>query len=201
MIDVSDVFKQNINQFGKEIAVRITYDNVVIINNDIKSLSFTKKDDMFKSSMRSIDIVLQGNVDLRNKELSIDFGVSFEESDYNYIHFGKFIPLADSIKYSYEKNETSMTCYDKLIDTHVAYDLNLNVSQDGIMVDELLQAICNRFSFTFTNVTYVNKTSIISKENYDLMEVVILRSKNCFPWAEQRMQNAPQRIRNTVICL
>jgi len=169
MIDVSDVFKQNINQFGKEIAVRITYDNVVIINNDIKSLSFTKKDDMFKSSMRSIDIVLQGNVDLRNKELSIDFGVSFEESDYNYIHFGKFIPLADSIKYSYEKNETSMTCYDKLIDTHVAYDLNLNVSQDGIMVDELLQAICNRFSFTFTNVTYVNKTSIISKENYDLM--------------------------------
>lgn len=169
MIDVSDVFKQNINQFGKEIAVRITYDNVVIINNDIKSLSFTKKDDMFKSSMRSIDIVLQGNVDLRNKELSIDFGVSFEESDYNYIHFGKFISLADSIKYSYEKNETSMTCYDKLIDTHVAYDLNLNVSQNGIVVDELLQAICNRFSFTFINSTYVNKTSIISKENYDLL--------------------------------
>ncbi len=44
-------------------------------------------------------------------------------------------------------------------------------------------------------------TSQVKQENYDLMEVVILRSKNCFPWAEQRMQNAPQRIRNTVICL
>lgn len=169
MINASDIFKQNITQFGKEIAVRIIYDDIIIVNQDIKSLTFAKKDDLFKSSMRSLDIVIEGDIDLRDKKLSIDFGVSFEESDYEYIHFGTFIPLADSIKYSYEKNETSMTCYDQLILTHVPYDLNVIIPSNGITVDTLLKAICSVFSFSFNDDTYVNKSSIISKENYNLL--------------------------------
>ena len=169
MINASDIFKQNITQFGKEIAVRIIYDDIIIVNKDIKSLTLAKKDDLFKSSMRSLDIVMEGDIDLRDKDLSVDFGVSFDGSDYEYIHFGTFIPLADSIKYSYEKNETSMTCYDQLILTHVPYDLNITIPSNGITVDTLLKAICSFFSFSFNDDTYVNKSSIISKENYSLL--------------------------------
>lgn len=163
---VSNTFKKNITEFGKELYVKLTYDDQVIINTGIESTTYTKKDNLFKSSMRSLDIIMDGEVDLRDKEISTDFGISYNQSEIEYNHFGTFIPYTDSISFNYAKNETSFTCYDKLIKTHVPFDLDII---DNTTIDTLVKMICNRFSFDFKITSYVNKNAVITKENISFM--------------------------------
>lgn len=168
-MNISDNFKKYINENGRQITLRISYDDQVIEKKGIRSFTKTLQGDLYKSIMQFVDLELEGNIDIKNKSISVDFGVSYEDQSYEYIHWGTFVVDNESVEYSIEKNSTRLTAYDLLVKTHIQYDLQIVYP---ITVKEFLLKICERFGFTLINDSFINDSQILNSEKYiDIGEV------------------------------
>lgn len=165
----SATFKSYIQEFGRQVALKLTHDGTEVISTGIKSMTYTRHDKMLSSSMRALDVILQDEQDLRGNDFTVDLGVSFDGSEYEYEHLGTFTPHDETYDFDYAKNETSFTAYDKMLRAHKSYNLELSVPAGGITVGALLQAMNSALSFTMTQTGYVNENAVIAKDDYDLM--------------------------------
>lgn len=162
-MNVSNNFKNYITEHGKEISVRVKYDDTTIEKIGIKSCVKHIKGDIYKSIMQYVDLEIEGNHDVKGKDVSVDFGVSYDGSSYEYVHWGTFVIDKESIEYSVEKDTTKFTAYDYMIKSHIDYDLNLVYP---ITVKQLLKAICERLGYTLISETFVNSNQLIENEKY-----------------------------------
>ena len=125
-MQISDNFKKYITEKGREISLKISFDNNVIEKAGVKSCTKSLKGSLYKSVMQTIDLELEGNLDIKDKEIKVDFGVSYNGSPNEYVHWGTFMVDKETIEYSVEKNSTSFTAYDLLFKSHVTYDLEMS---------------------------------------------------------------------------
>ena len=61
-MDVSEAFKRNIQEFGRQIAVEIKIGDITLQNDDIISCNRCYDGDMFKSVMQYVDIEIIGHI-------------------------------------------------------------------------------------------------------------------------------------------
>lgn len=160
---ISKKILEDIQKFGKKISLKITIDDEIYEKDDIISCTKSFNGDMLKSVMQYVDVELFGLIDVKDKEINIEFGVCVEEP-YEYISWGSFIVDNETIEKSIDKNTTKFTAYDYLCKSCVDYaDLGITYP---ITVKEYLNAICKHLGYTLQTQTFINDEKIIDEEKF-----------------------------------
>lgn len=160
---INENFKNNILEQGRQISVKMRYDDMILETKQIISCKKTFKGDMFKSVMQYVDVEIQGNHNLLGKEIHIEFGVKYDTDTYEYIHYGSYIVDNESVQYSIDTDSTQFTGYDYLYKSHVGYDLNIVYP---ITVKEFVKLICIRLDYQLITDTFINSDNLIMEEKY-----------------------------------
>ncbi|MDL2276389.1 hypothetical protein LJC02_01925 [Breznakia sp. OttesenSCG-928-G09] len=164
MLNVSDKFKQNMRTYGRQLDIRITYDDVILDRESIRSFSKTFNAEMFRCCMQVINCSVKGNHKIENKELKFEFGCKVDDEEYEYINWGNFIVDSETVEYDVESDTTKFTAYDKLLLSHVPYNLTNIVYP--ISVKEYLIAICNKIGLQYDANDFTNSNQLIDEEKY-----------------------------------
>lgn len=160
---ISAKFLEDIQKFGKQISLKITIDDNVFEKDRVISCTKSFNGDMFKSIMQYVDVELSGFVDVKDKEINIEFGVCVE-APYEYISWGSFIVDNETIEKSIDKNTTKFTAYDYLCKSCVDY-VDLNITYP-IIVKEYLNVICEHLGYTLQTQQFINSTKTIDEEKF-----------------------------------
>lgn len=166
MIPTSEKFKNDIREYGRQIALRISYDDIVLEKEDIRQLTKTFKASLFKACMQIIECEIKGSHDLKNKTVKIEFGVkNYDDENYEFIDWGIFVIDNESVEYKVDKNTTKFTAYDKICKLHIEYELEDIVYP--ITVKNYLKKICNTVGIEFDgNVSFANQNRLIEEEKF-----------------------------------
>ena len=166
MKTITNDYKTQIKEMGREITAKITYTisgtSYTLGEEEINSLSLHYESDLLKSVMKQLDLDSNTNIPLET-EITAQFGLKVNGS-YEYINLGNFIV------YSSEKQEDlnsyKIVCYDKLLFAKIDY-VNLNVVYP-ITIRDYLSAICTKLGLTFANAndTFPNYNQTINRELY-----------------------------------
>lgn len=164
MINISNTFKTALNTYGKQIAVKITYDGVEYTKKDMISCGLHYDGTLLKSNMRCLDIETKINIPKGAILDKVEFGVRASIKDtYEYIDFGKF-EVYES-EYQVDTQSYKLTCYDSMLQSMIPYDL---VVEYPITVLDYLKAICERLGWTLGNETFINNDKNIQEEKFDI---------------------------------
>lgn len=79
------------------------------------------------------------------------------DMDYSYIDYGSYTVY--SADFSEENNSVTLTCYDKMLDAAVAYDIEIS---SDTTVREYLKAICSRLGWTLADAPFTNENAVIT---------------------------------------
>lgn len=120
---VSQTYKDNIKQIGRELTYEITYTlngtTTTLGDEDILNANLHYEGGILKSVMKQLDIELYNDLPI-GTELTYKFGVKTGDNTYEKINYGHFIV------YSSEKQENSNTyklvCYDKMLNAMKDYE-------------------------------------------------------------------------------
>ena len=162
MKTISQTYKDNIKQLGKEITYEITYGNTTLGDEDILNANLHYDGGMLKSVMKQLDIELYNDLPI-GTELTYKFGVKVDDTNYEKINYGKFIV------YSSEKQEDSNTyklvCYDKMLNAMKDYEA---FATFPITIRDYINALCNHLNITFANSNddFTNYDKTIENELY-----------------------------------
>lgn len=159
---ITQTFIESVQSFGKQISLKITIGNDTYEKDDIMSCTKSFSGDLFTSIMQYVDIELSGLIDVKDKEVTVKFGVCMEEP-YEYIDWGSFIIDNDTIEKSIDKNTTKFTAYDALCKSCVDY---VDIVTYPITLSNYLSAICNYLGYTLMTTTFTNSTNSIEEEKF-----------------------------------
>lgn len=155
-------FETALQSFGRQVAVRITYGLVTLTNDDIKSINYSFKGDILKSTMKQLEIDSINDIPL-NTQINLEIGLLVNDT-IEYINYGTFIVNSSEKQedtYSYR-----LTCYDKMIYAEQPYE-NLGVSYP-ITIRNYISALCTKIGLEFQNgsSTFPNYNKQLTKELY-----------------------------------
>ncbi|MEG1495633.1 MAG: hypothetical protein RR406_05000 [Bacilli bacterium] len=160
---VNNKFKNAIKTNGKLISAKIIDNTMVYSKENIVSVDYSYKADLFKSYMRQCDIELLNQSDLKGKSLEVQFGVAENYKDtYEFISYGNFI-VKEQEKILDTKT-SKLECYDLMLKSMIPYDLKLTYP---ISVIDYVKAICTRLGWTLFNTSFINSSKMITEEKYD----------------------------------
>lgn len=163
-MDVSEAFKRNIQEFGRQIAVEIKLGDITLQNDDIISCNRCYDGDMFKSVMQYVDIEIIGH-EIATDEITLRFGVLNDENNsYEYLNWGTYIIDKDTIERSIDKNTTKFTAYDYLAKACINYK-KLPITYP-ISIKNYLSAICKQLGLTLVTNSFANADQLINEEKY-----------------------------------
>lgn len=163
MIAITNEFRNALKTNGKLIDTIISDGTNEYIKQNIISIDYSYKADLFKSFMRQCDVELLGDYNLKDSQLNIQFGVKQSVNDgYEYIEFGNFIVKEQ--EYILNTKSTKLECYDLMLQSMIPYDLELTYP---ITVGDYLQAICDRLGWNLADTTFINSNKEILEEKYD----------------------------------
>ena len=166
MKSISNNYKNEIWQFGRQIDSIITYeedgDTVELGKSQLNSVTPHYQGSILKSVMKQLDI--DSNVDIPiGTVLNYQFGV-LVNNQYEYIDFGNYIV------YSSEKQEDTLSykivCYDKMLYSMKDYEV-MEISYP-ITIRNYINAICTHIGLTFKNASdeFANYDRTINNELY-----------------------------------
>ena len=162
----TNLFKEKIKEFGREIDSKITYtlnnEEIELGNEDLNSVSLHYEGGILKSVMKQLDI--DSNVEIPLETiLTYEFGVKVG-NEYEYINYGNFVV------YKVEKQEDTssykITCYDKMLYSMKDY-VNMNLIYP-ITIRNYIIEICDWLGLDFANTsdTFANYDKAIPNELY-----------------------------------
>ena len=166
MKTITNDYKFNIKEFGRELSSKITYsineESIELGPEQLNSITPHYESSILKSAMKQLDV--DSNVEIPvGTILNYQFGVKIN-GEYEYINYGNYIV------YEVEKQEDTgsykMTCYDKMLYSMKPY-INLEITYP-ITVKNYIIAICDYLGFVFKNAEdeFVNYDKEITKELY-----------------------------------
>ena len=122
MKTITNDYKTNIKEFGRELDTIITYtinnETIQLGKEDLNSVSLHYEGNLLKSVMKQLDI--DSNIDIPiGTILTCQFGVLVEE-EYEYINYGSFVVKSSEKKE--DLNSYIITCYDKLLYSMKEYE-------------------------------------------------------------------------------
>lgn len=165
MIQVSDYFKNTIREYGRNISLRISFDDIVLEKEMIRSATKKFSAEMFRSCVQMINLELKGLYDLKSKRIEVEFGVKTHlETEYSYIEWGTFIVDNESIEQSIDKDTTKVTVYDLILLSHIRYDLEDVIYP--ITIKEYLELICARLGIEYDGNDFTNSDKLIDDDKY-----------------------------------
>lgn len=166
MKNITNNYKNEIKKFGRQINIKISYENnsqeIELGSSQLNSVSLHYEGNILKSVMKQLDLDSNVNIPI-GTNLTCQFGV-LVNNQYEYINLGNFI-VKDSEKqedlYSYK-----ITCYDSLLLSMKDYN-RLEITYP-ITIRNYLQAICDYLGITFANSTdtFANYNKQIQNELY-----------------------------------
>lgn len=183
MKSISQTYKTNIKELGKEIDSIITY--TITENNEeteyelsgevLNSLTPHYEGNILKSVMKQLDI--NSNVDIPiGTIVNYQFGLKVaDEEVVDYRDNYEYIDLGNYIVYSSEKQEADGTyklvCYDKMLNSMIDYEtpkVNNVAITYPITIRDYINAICSHLGLTFANSndTFANYDKYIPSELY-----------------------------------
>ena len=155
-------FKNAIKSLGRQVAVRITYENTTLGNEQINSIVLNYKGNILKSVMKQLEV--DSNIDIPlNKQITLEIGL-LVNGEYEYLNYGTFI--VNKAERQEDTNSYLLTCYDKMLYSMVEYvDMELTYP---ITIRSYISAICTHLGLTFANSssTFVNYDKEIPNELY-----------------------------------
>ena len=159
-------FKTNIKKFGREIDVKITYEEnneeVVLGSTELNSTTLTFQGDILKSVMRQLDI--DSNIKISvDTVLNFSFGVKVNNS-YEYLDYGTFI--VKEVEKQEDLNSWKITCYDKML--YAMKDYEEVEAEYPCTIHDYILAICDKLGLTFKNEneTFPNYNREIASDLY-----------------------------------
>lgn len=164
-MEVSNQFKSDILKFGKQISIKITINGIVYEKEKIISCTRSFNGDLFKSFMSYVDIELKDFIDIKDKELTVEFGVRADnEVPYEYINWGTFIIDNESIEKSIDKNTTKFTAYDYMLKSCIDY-VDLEITYP-VTVKAFLNAVCSHLGLVLATDTFTNADKLVNEEKF-----------------------------------
>ena len=107
---VSQTYKDNIKQLGKELTYEITYTlngtTTTLGDEDILNANLHYEGDILKSVMKQLDIELYNDLPI-GTELTYKFGVKTGDNTYEKINYGHFIVYSSEKQ---EKRHVNLEC-------------------------------------------------------------------------------------------
>jgi hypothetical protein len=164
MIAVSTNLKTAVRQPAKQVKAYINDSGTLITeSDDLQSLKITSSGEMLKSIMRTAEATFFGNHNLLDKYVNLGLGIILADLTTEYVDYGKFKIT------KYETNEGNdsikVTMYDKMYEALQKYDLEpIYDLVFPCTLLELLQAICDRFSWTLASSSFPNYSLEISDD-------------------------------------
>ncbi len=159
-------FKNNIKTLGREIDVKITYEEdseeVVLGSEELNSAVLSYQSDILKSVMRQLEIDSNTEISV-DTVLNFSFGVKVGNS-YEYLDYGTFI--VKEVEKQEDLNSWKITCYDKMLYAMKDYE-EVEATYPCTIHDYIL-AICNKLGLTFKNEneTFPNYNREIASDLY-----------------------------------
>ncbi len=170
MLSASTNFKNYIQQYGKEIALRISWDAIVITSEDVLSCVKWFDGELYKSVMQGLELEIEGIYDMTGKALLVEFGVSLNGSAIEWLTWGTF--YVKSFSTIAASKSTKIEAYDAMLKSHIPYDLSPTYP---ITVGNYLQAICTRLGITLATPTFTNSSVSIPNEKYAMLDNILFR--------------------------
>lgn len=159
---ISEKFKEQIKEMGRELDSRITFGETVLGSEELNAVTPSFQSAILKSAMKQLDIDSNVLIPI-GTILRYQFGVKVDE-EYEYIDFGNYI-----VK-SIEKQEDTMSykivCYDKMLLSMYEYK-SLDVVYP-ISVRDYINELCNHIGLVFANANdeFANYDKIIQSDLY-----------------------------------
>jgi acetolactate synthase regulatory subunit len=158
----TNAFKNGIKTLGRQLAIKITYGNTTLDNENINSANLNYKGDILKSVMKQLE--LDSNVDIPlETQITAQIGL-LVGNQYEYLNYGTFI--VNKSEKQENTNSYILTCYDKMLLAMTPYeDLELIYP---VTIRNYLGAICTKLGITFANAsdTFTNYNKEIQAELY-----------------------------------
>ena len=166
MKTITNDYKTNIKEIGREITASVTYTisgiSYTLGEEELNDVSMHYEGGLLKSVMKQLD--LDSNIDIPlGTEIQAQFGLKVN-GVYEYINLG------DYIVYSSEKQEDlrsyKIVCYDKMLYAMKDYE-DLEIAYP-ITIKNYINTICTHLGLTFANAsdTFVNYDKEIPSELY-----------------------------------
>lgn len=170
MLTHTEAFKNKIKEHGKEIDVKILYNNSILSVEDINSVSMHYQGNILKSVMKVL--IIDSNVPMTiGNPIEYSFGVKVRDDNvlnyrdnYDYVTYGTF--YVNKCEKKEDSDSYEITCYDKIIDTMVPYE-SLGITYP-ISIRDFISTICTHLGFTFVNSidTFPNYNKILTSEKF-----------------------------------
>ena len=157
MKTVSNDFKTQVNSFGRQLDVLITYGLTTLTKDNIYGINPNFHTNIMETLMKCMIVETDTLIPVGTR-INVQAGVKIG-NNYEYVNYGYYTVK----EYEKEENKKSykMKCYDDMMLTMVDYDLTVTYP---ITVKNLLTAICTHFDFTLDTTTFVNDDTEITTD-------------------------------------
>lgn len=174
MINTTNTFNNTMRKYGRQIALRISYDDIILSNEEIRFFKKTFDAEFFRCCMQTINCELKGKYELENKELKVEFGVKmYSDKEYEYINWGRFIVDNESVEYVVESDTTKFNAYDQLLKSHKLYTLK-NIEYP-ITIKQYLKLIADTLEYEMDDTSFVNSERLIDEEKFLMIPDITYR--------------------------
>jgi hypothetical protein len=166
MRNISSGFKEAIKKLGREIDVKITYNNNVIETNKIFRVDYSYEAQVLKSVMKKVELSLATTYNFSNGDiLNLQIGVKVNGS-FEYIDYGNFVVYSSEL--SEDNKSRKYVCYDKMLYFMVDYTKDNFNFTFPMTIAEYITALCNTVEITppssYENVA--NATKELTEDMY-----------------------------------
>ena len=189
-------FKEEINQFGRQIQGKITYypsydlvsegnDNILTESNlqiiseqanydepieiseeDIFSISIIKNGDLLQSLMKELDFETKEELNI-GSVVNPQLGLLIN-GDYEYLDYGNYI--VNSKEFNMDTETWNYVCYDKMLFAMIKYRGLSNVEYP-ITIKQFINKLCNKVGLEFQDSQFVNQNQLIYEDLYKNRDV------------------------------
>lgn len=162
---VSDNYKTAIT-LPRQITAKIYLYNTEIEESNINNINYSFNSDLFKTIMQVVKIDTDIAIE-QNKTINPHFGLKVN-GEYEYVDFGNF--KVHTIEDNKDTNSYQITCYDKIIDSMIDYNLEI---PSGTTIRDVWIMIFNALNWDTSTIptSFINSTKTIESDpwvGYDL---------------------------------
>jgi uncharacterized protein YoxC len=208
LANVTSSFKTKLRDPGRQTDSYLTFDTTTIDSSQIQNIKPYYNGQLFKSVMRCLEFEYKGALDLSDLYLSYFFGVKIPtDINYEYIKLGDYKVIPNLIENIIERNSKKLTCYDKMVQSMIPYDLYIE-DWSSMTAGLLLQAICDRLGWVLETTTFTNSNLPITEDLFsntdakfrDVLDVIAGMVGGCLFFSNgQLVVRNPALIANEVI--
>lgn len=162
---VSNNYKTAIT-LPRQITAKIYVDDTEIEESNINNINYSFNSDLFKTIMQVVKIDTDIAIE-QNKTINPHFGLKVN-GEYEYVDFGNF--KVHTIEDNKDTNSYQITCYDKMIESMIDYNLEI---PSGTNIRDVWIMIFNALNWDTSTIptSFINSTKTIESDpwvGYDL---------------------------------